>query len=53
MLFRSKNELDSDFGLEIVSALLFDAYSAISELYGEQADEKIIESVFDRFCVGK
>ena len=49
----AKNELDSAFGLEIVSALLFDAYSAISELYGEQADEKIIESVFDRFCVGK
>lgn len=40
-------------GLEIVAALLYDAYSAITELYGETADEKILETVFQRFCVGK
>lgn len=40
-------------GLEIVAALLYDAYSAIEELYGEKADEKVIDSVFERFCVGK
>ncbi|MCM1367500.1 MAG: tRNA uridine-5-carboxymethylaminomethyl(34) synthesis GTPase MnmE [Roseburia sp.] len=40
-------------GLEIVAALLFDAYSAIEELFGEKADEKILDSVFERFCVGK
>ncbi|MDE7464494.1 MAG: 50S ribosome-binding GTPase, partial [Clostridiales bacterium] len=42
-------------GLEIVAAALFDAYSAIQELYGEgdRADEKVIETVFERFCVGK
>lgn len=40
-------------GLEIVAALLYEAYSAIVELYGGQADEKIIGSVFERFCVGK
>lgn len=40
-------------GLEIVAALLYEAYSAIVELYGGQADEKVIGSVFERFCVGK
>ena len=40
-------------GLEIVAALLYEAYSAITELYGEKADESIISAVFERFCVGK
>ena len=40
-------------GLEIVAAALYDGYSAIEELYGENADEKVIGAVFDRFCVGK
>ncbi|MBD5132659.1 MAG: tRNA uridine-5-carboxymethylaminomethyl(34) synthesis GTPase MnmE [Clostridiales bacterium] len=40
-------------GLEIVAALLYEAYSAIEQLYGEQADEKVIATVFERFCVGK
>lgn len=40
-------------GLEIVAALLYEAYSAIKEMYGEQADESVISSVFERFCVGK
>lgn len=40
-------------GLEIVAALLYDAYAAITELFGGQADEKVISSVFERFCVGK
>lgn len=40
-------------GLEIVAALLYEAYSAIGELYGEQADESILSEVFERFCVGK
>lgn len=39
--------------LEIVAALLYEAYSAITELYGGQADEKVLDSVFKRFCVGK
>ena len=40
-------------GLEIVAAALYEGYSAIEELYGEQADEKVISAVFERFCVGK
>ncbi len=48
-----KTEAKKAEGLEIVAALLYEAYSAIAELYGEQADESIISTVFERFCVGK
>ncbi|MDE6200648.1 MAG: tRNA uridine-5-carboxymethylaminomethyl(34) synthesis GTPase MnmE [Clostridiales bacterium] len=48
-----KTEAKKAEGLEIVAALLYEAYSAISDLYGEQADESIISTVFERFCVGK
>ncbi|MCH5158384.1 MAG: tRNA uridine-5-carboxymethylaminomethyl(34) synthesis GTPase MnmE [Clostridiales bacterium] len=40
-------------GLELVAAALYEGYGAITELLGEAADEKVISSVFERFCVGK
>ncbi len=49
----AKAESGKAEGLEIVAAALYDGYSAIEELYGENADEKVIGAVFDRFCVGK
>lgn len=49
----AKKEKNKAEGLEIVAALLYEAYSAITEMYGEQADENIISAVFERFCVGK
>lgn len=52
-LYAAKNESKKAEGLEIVAALLYEAYSAIAELHGEQADEQVISAVFDRFCVGK
>lgn len=52
-LIAAKAESKKAEGPEIVAALLYEAYSAISELYGEQADESIISEVFERFCVGK
>ena len=52
-LTAAKAEASKAEGLEIVVALLYEAYTAISELYGEQADESIISAVFERFCVGK
>lgn len=52
-LTAAKKEREKACGLEIVAALLYEAYSAITELNGEQADEKVIASVFERFCVGK
>ncbi len=49
----AKTELNKAEGLEIIAALLYEAYSAITELHGEQADESVITAVFERFCVGK
>lgn len=53
----SVNSAEKEFqkaeSLEIVAALLYEAYGAIAELHGEKADEKIISAVFERFCVGK
>ncbi len=46
-------EREKSESLEIVAALLYDAYSAITALHGENADENVISSVFERFCVGK
>lgn len=52
-LEQAKKQAKSAQSLEVVAALLYEAYSAISRLYGEQADEKVISLVFERFCVGK
>lgn len=49
----AKRESDKADGLEIVAALLYEAYTSIAELFGETADEAVIASVFSRFCVGK
>ncbi len=49
----ARSERSKADGLEIVAAALYDAYNAIESLYGGQADEKVIASVFERFCVGK
>lgn len=50
---QARKEWEKPDGMEIVAAALYEACSAIAELYGEQADEKVISSVFERFCVGK
>lgn len=52
-LKQAKEEMKKAGGLELVAALLYEAYTAISELHGEKADENIISAVFERFCVGK
>lgn len=52
-LKEAQAERENSESLEIVAALLYDAYSAITALHGENADEKVISSVFERFCVGK
>ncbi|MCH5350692.1 MAG: tRNA uridine-5-carboxymethylaminomethyl(34) synthesis GTPase MnmE [Clostridiales bacterium] len=49
----AKAESKKADGLELVAAALYEGYSAITELFGEAADEKVISSVFERFCVGK
>ncbi|MCH5165411.1 MAG: tRNA uridine-5-carboxymethylaminomethyl(34) synthesis GTPase MnmE [Clostridiales bacterium] len=52
-LVAAKVESKRAEGFEIVAALLYEAYSAITDLHGEAADEKVISAVFERFCVGK
>lgn len=52
-LKEAKQESEKACGLEIVAALLYEAFTAISELHGTVADESIITAVFERFCVGK
>lgn len=52
-LTAAKAEAAGAQSLEIVAALLYEAYSAIAELHGERADEQVISDVFERFCVGK
>ncbi len=52
-LYSAEKEFENAESLEIVAALLYEAYGAIAELHGEKADEKIISAVFERFCVGK
>lgn len=49
----AKNECKNACALEIVAALLYEAYTAITDMYGENADEQVISAVFERFCVGK
>lgn len=50
----ARDEGKKALGLEIVAAALYEAYSAMCELYGEgDADENVISAVFERFCVGK
>lgn len=41
------------FGLDAVSVCVDDALDALCELTGENASERVIEQVFERFCVGK
>lgn len=50
---QAKAESEKQFGLEIVAALLYEAYGAIEQLFGRSADERVLDSVFQRFCVGK
>ncbi len=51
----AKAESKKAQSLEIVAAALYDAYSAVEELFGSvgNTDEKVINAVFERFCVGK
>lgn len=52
---QAREESKKAQSLEIVAAALYDAYSAIEELFGSvgNVDEKVISTVFERFCVGK
>ena len=45
--------LEGNIGLDLVSIDLHDAWSSIGEVTGETLDEKIIDRIFEKFCLGK
>lgn len=45
--------LDSGITLDAVTVSLDDAVNALLELTGERATEAVVNSVFEKFCVGK
>ena len=45
--------IDLGYGLDAVSVCADDALNALYALTGENAGEAVIETVFERFCVGK
>lgn len=49
----AQEALHGGFGLDAVSVCVDDALNALCELTGENASERVIDEVFERFCVGK
>lgn len=52
-LQEASNALKNGFGLDAIGVCVDDALNALYELTGEKADEAVIHSVFEKFCVGK
>ncbi len=57
-LYRAKDALkaaiaSSDRTIDCILIDLREAYDALGEITGRSASESIVDSVFDRFCVGK
>ncbi|MBA7643276.1 tRNA modification GTPase MnmE [subsurface metagenome] len=38
---------------EVTAMMLRAAYQAVSDIEREHVDEKILENIFSRFCIGK
>lgn len=45
--------LKTGFGLDAVSVALSDAIDSLLEITGKKASDKVIDAVFETFCVGK
>lgn len=50
---KSAIENSSRFTADVLAIDLKEAWDALGEITGETADEKIINTVFEKFCVGK
>lgn len=48
-----ESALESGVGFDVLGLLLEEAISALTDLTGDRASDKIIDNVFSRFCVGK
>lgn len=47
------NAIKTGFGLDAVSVSLNDAVDSLLEITGEKASDSVIDTVFEKFCVGK
>jgi len=50
---RSRVALESGLGYEFVAVDIREAVQAIEEITGREIGEKVLETIFDRFCIGK
>ena len=47
------NGFENNIGFDLISIDLHDAWNSIGEITGETLDEKIIDRIFEKFCLGK
>ena len=47
------NGFEANIGFDLISIDLHDAWNSIGEITGETLDEKIIDRIFEKFCLGK
>ena len=47
------NALKEGVTTDCVISVLTEGYTALGEITGETVSEKIIDDIFDKFCVGK
>ena len=52
-ILESKNTLNLNLGIDLISIDLCSALEALNELTGESINEDIINEIFTKFCVGK
>ena len=52
-MMRAKEALDNRQPLDLVAIDLKDAAAALKQMTGEEISEEVINSVFEKFCVGK
>ena len=47
------NGFENNIGFDLISIDLHEAWNSIGEITGETLDEKIIDRIFEKFCLGK
>ncbi len=53
ILYQGKNALERGEGYDLVSVDLREALGFLDEITGREVGEKVLESIFSRFCIGK
>ena len=52
-ILKAKQDAENDLTIDLVSASLLEAYTAILEILGEANQMDLAKEIFSRFCVGK